>query len=581
MKTNRRIVVLALGLSCCLLSAAYSQVKPTKTASDAEQKKDAAPSSLPAEPSVPATVKKLMQDRKYAEAAKAIDQAAKEKDAARDWLAYLKGRALHLADKYDDAVAAYELLENEFPKSPWLRRARFGRAVSLARKGDFEAAEQLYRQEAASLLSLDRKQEIADIYLEFAEAYFKPADERQNPDFAKALEFYNKDLEVGPKPEKRAEVELLVARCYQSLGNLQEAANRFAQFSKDHATHAIDVEARYLLGECYLGLGRREDARRTWQDLLAAYADSPSPRIAEATFNLSPTYGLPAPQTDDELGLGVASLEAFLKRFPDHKLASQAHLRMAASQVHRGRFDDAVKTLTRFLADERYAETDEVPEARVLLGRSYQLQKKFTEALEAWRDYLARHPAHHAWSEVQREIVNTEFLLGYEAREAKRYDDAKKLWTEFQQKYPLDGRNASIVYEFGRMAFKQEKYDDAIAEWRRLVSKYPNTNESSQAQFMIAVTLEEKFGKLDEALKEYRKVTWGNHAAAAQQRIARLTEKALTIATERVYRTNETPKIKLVSRNIEKVTVRAYTVDLEPASAKCTWPAASRGSTSP
>ncbi|HEV3003963.1 MAG TPA: MG2 domain-containing protein, partial [Pirellulales bacterium] len=164
---------------------------------------------------------------------------------------------------------------------------------------------------------------------------------------------------------------------------------------------------------------------------------------------------------------------------------------------------------------------------------------------------------------MQREIVNTEFLLGYEAREAKRYDEAKKLWTEFQQKYPLDGRNASIVYEFGRMAFKQEKYDDAMTEWRRLVSKYPNTNESSQAQFMIAVTLEEKLGKLDEALKEYRKVTWGNHAAAAQQRISRLTEKALTIATERVYRTNETPKIKLVSRNIDKVTVRAYTVDLE------------------
>ncbi|HEV3021746.1 MAG TPA: MG2 domain-containing protein, partial [Pirellulales bacterium] len=238
-------------------------------------------------------------------------------------------------------------------------------------------------------------------------------------------------------------------------------------------------------------------------------------------------------------------------------------LRIAASYTHRGRFDDAVKNIRRFLADERYAETDEVPEARVLLGRSYQVQKKLAEALEAWRDYLARHPAHHAWSEVQREIVNTEFLLGFEAREAKRYDEARKLWTEFMAKYPLDGRSASILYEFGRMAFKQEKYDEALSEWRRLVSKFPGTNESSQGQFMIAVTLEEKLSKLDLALKEYRKVTWGKHAAAAQQRIARLTEKALTIATERVYRTNETPKFKLVSRNIESVTVRAYTVDLE------------------
>ena len=559
-----------LRLVSCLAVVAWSfapvivaQDHAVKPVDDAVRKHETPEQWLPTEPNVPAAVKKLMQDRSYAEAAQAIDIAANEKDAARDWLAYLKGRAMHLAGQYDDAVTAYELLETEFPKSPWLRKARFGRAVSLARKGDYEAAERIYRQEAASLLSLDRKQEIADIYLEFADAYFKPADERQPPDFAKALEFYNKALETGPKPEKRAEVELLVARCYQSLGNLQEAANRFTQFSKDHSTHALDIEARYLLGECQLGLGQGELARRTWQDLLAVYLDEKSPRIAQATFNLSQTFNLPSPQTDDELDLGVASLETFLKRFPDHKLASAAHLRIAASYVHRGRFDDAVKTIGRFLADERYGETDEVPDARVLLGRSYQLQKKFTLALEAWREYLAKHPSHHAWSDVQREIVNTEFLLGYEAREAKRYDEARKLWEEFLAKYPLDGRSASILYEFGRMAFQQEKYDAALAEWRRLVSKYPGTNESSQAQFMIAVTLEEKLARLDEALKEFRKVTWGNHAALAQQRIVRLTEKALTIATERVFRTNETPKIKLLSRNIEKVMVRAYTVDLE------------------
>ncbi|MEX2558269.1 MAG: MG2 domain-containing protein, partial [Pirellulales bacterium] len=127
----------------------------------------------------------------------------------------------------------------------------------------------------------------------------------------------------------------------------------------------------------------------------------------------------------------------------------------------------------------------------------------------------------------------------------------------------LDPRNPAILYEFGHMEYRQEQWEEAIAEWRRLVSKYPDTNESSQAQFMIAVTLEEKLGKLQEALKEFRKVTWGNHARHAQLRIARLTAKDLAIATERVFRTNETPRIKLATRNIEKVTVRAYTVDLE------------------
>src|SRR5262249_40493267 len=161
----------------------------------------------------------------------------------------------------------------------------------------------------------------------------------------------------------------------------------------------------------------------------------------------------------------------------------------------------------------------EAAQARNLLGRSYQLQKKFPEALAAWRDYLVKHPAHEAWSAVQRQIIDTEFLLGYEAREARKFDEARRLWSDFMARYPLDPRNPSILYEFGRLEYQQDKFDEAIAEWRRLVSKYPGTNESSQAQFMIAATLEEKLHKLPEALKEYKKVTWGNHAASAQQRI--------------------------------------------------------------
>ncbi|HUY89785.1 MAG TPA: tetratricopeptide repeat protein [Pirellulales bacterium] len=585
LRTPRAASVGFIGLSLLALTAAWAADGDKKSADGAAEAERTVFATEIANQKTPPAVKRLMQDRKYAEAAEAIDKLladgesrrgalprTKRQDAAstgdRDWLAYLKGRALHLAGRYDDAVAAYEQLEKEFPESHWLRRAKFGRAVSLARKGDFQAAETIYREQAAWLLSLDRKQEIADIYLEFADAYFKPADEQTPPDYEKALQFYTQALEVGPKPEKRAEVELLAARCYQALGNLQEAANRYArfgkdQFSKDHPKGELDIEARFRLGECQLGQGQHEEARRTWQDLLAAYPDDKSERIAEATFKLSETYHLPSPTSDEELELGAASLQTFLDRYPTHKLAGQAYLRVAASYVSRGRYEDAVKTLEKFLADERYADRDETPNARVLLGRSYQLQKKFNEALAAWRDYLAKHPAHASWSEVQRQIVNTEFLLGYEARQAKRYDEARKLWGEFLAKYPLDPRDPGILYEFGRMLFLQDKFDDAIAEWRRLAAKYPNTNESSQAQFMIAATLEEKLGKLPEALKEFRKVAWGNYAGQAQARVARLTAKSLAIATERVFRTNETPKIKLTSRNVEQVTVRCYTIDME------------------
>ncbi len=115
----------------------------------------------------------------------------------------------------------------------------------------------------------------------------------------------------------------------------------------------------------------------------------------------------------------------------------------------------------------------------------------------------------------------------------------------------------------GQIDFDQKKWDSAIAQWRRLVSKYPDDAWSSRAQWMIARTLEEHQGKREEALEEYRKVKWGPSTADAVRAVARLTAKHLVVATERVFRSEETPALAVASRNIESLTFRAYKVDLE------------------
>src|ERR1039458_6583492 len=104
-------------------------------------------------PLVSDKIREAMQDRRYADAVKAIDEAAKVKDAPRDYLLYLKGRAMHLDGRYDAAIAVFDQLGKELPNSPWTRRARFAKAVSLARKGDFHSAELIYRAEAEYLRS--------------------------------------------------------------------------------------------------------------------------------------------------------------------------------------------------------------------------------------------------------------------------------------------------------------------------------------------------------------------------------------------------------------------------------------------
>jgi alpha-2-macroglobulin len=551
--------MLALAISLPQLAAAADETKAAAQAA----RENAAKSSADA-PLVADNVREAMQDRRYADAVKAIDEALLAKDAPRDYLTYLKGRALHLDGKYDAAIAVFDLLgQAGKPNAPWARRARFAKAVALARKGDFHSAELIYRAEAEYLLSTDRKQQIADIYLEFADTYFKPPKEEQKPDYAKALEFYKKAVETGAKPERQIEIELLIGQCQQNLGQAGVAAGLFEQFIKDHAKSPLDIEARYRLGQCRLAEGNAREARRVWQDLLAKYVDSQSPRVADAQFDLARTWNIPNPGNDEQLNLGTAALRSFLERFPKHAHAGQAHLEIAQSFLVRGRPADAAAALKQFLADPRCRECKELPEAQSLLGRAYQSQKEYTQALSAWREFLAKYPAHRDWSTVQQAIVETEYLMAYEQFAAKKYAEANKLFAEFLTKYPLDSRAPAILLLMNQQNVAAEKWDDAISAWRRLVSKYPGTNQASRAQFLIGATLEQKLAKLEEALEEYRKVTWGSSAGEAQVAAARLTAKTMTVSTERVFRSDEKPNLKLVTRNIESVTVRAYKVDLE------------------
>jgi hypothetical protein len=517
-------------------------------------------------PPVAESVRLAMQDRRYPEAVKAIDEAAKAADAPRDYLAFLKGWALCLDKQYDASVAAFAGMEKQFPQSRWLRKARQGRGLALARKGDFRAAELIFRGEAESFLSPQRRHELANVYLEFADLCFRPLAEEQPPDYAKALEFYRRALEAELEEQRQIEVELRVGTCLQKLGQDEPAAAAYAALSKNHPQSALDIEARYRLGECRLKQRNLKEARRVWQDLLAAYAQSKSDRVPEAAFHLAETWQVPAPTTDEELNLGTAALESFIERFPSHKLAARAHLQIAQSFVARNRYEDAVAALNRFLKDPRYQTCKELPEAWNLLGGSYRAEKKFAEALAAWRAFLAKFPSHESWSSVQREIITTEYLVGLEQYKAGQYDAAVATLSEFLGKYPLDSRDPGILFLFGQIHHQQKRFDAAIAGWRQLLAKYPSTPEASHAQLRIARTLEEDLGKLEESLEAYRKAAGGapsNTQQQAQQAVARLTGTTLEVTTERVFRSAETPRLKLVTRNVESVDVRAYKVDLE------------------
>ena len=128
----RALVTTALfvSLACWTGPAVRGQAKNDETKNDETKNgkngnSAASLQTIKAEYRIPERIRQLLQDRNYADAVKAIDEAATQPGAAKDYLTFLKARALHLQQKYDDAIAAFEALAKDHPKSAWARRATF------------------------------------------------------------------------------------------------------------------------------------------------------------------------------------------------------------------------------------------------------------------------------------------------------------------------------------------------------------------------------------------------------------------------------------------------------------------------
>ncbi len=614
-----------LFFSIWLVFFCFSEVLVTAQNPAAEKpaaKADQARPAITSLPAIDARIHQAMQSRSYDEAVAVIDaELAEGKKSPQDYLLYLKGIALTEAEKYDEAIKTFEELQEKHPDSSWFSRSRFACANVYVLRRQYIDAGAIYQKEAERLLSRDRKDELAGVYLEFADRYFQgvPArdpSQQKKPDYKQALTYYSEAVKLGPTIGLRQKIEFRIARCHQELGTNDQAIAAYQAFLSDHAGDSprsgtaaapeMQSEAKFNLGAVQLAAGQRPQARKTWQDFLASAGENPGQNpgqnpgddpgkgmaelLAKAKFSLAHTYGMPSPSTIGDLELGVAAAESFLQQYPDHQLAAQAELEIAQGYSNNARHVQAIQRLNDLIENPNYADSDQVPIARRMLGSAYLSQSKFDEGIAAWKSFLDSHPTDPQWSTVQKQIIDAEFAKAADARSKHEYDKARELWQTFLNKYPLDNRAPEVLTYFGdmkhakaaeihnkRVAEAREQgrsaqsvklndeceklFLEAIADWRRVVTKYPGHGSASRAAFLVGQTLEDRLGRLKEALEAYKEVK-GNYASQAQQRISRLTSPQLEIVTERKFRSDEQPRIKLTTRNLEKVTVKAYRIDM-------------------
>ena len=532
----------------------------------------------------------LFADRNYAEAASRLQAALTQTPDNADYLAYLLGNALFYQKEYAQAIERFQQFAADYPQSKWLPKALFRQADCYLALKQFQQAGEIYLPQVTQLVSAERKERVAAVYLDFAEAYFsgewvKDQDEpglEKTPDYARAKVFYELALQLELSPAKSEDIRLNAARCAYELTNYDEAITLLTALQKEMPEGTLRVRTAYYLGQSYLKQGNLPQARRVFRDFAADFPqDEHAPEVA---FLLSRAFRIPTPASTEELELGVKSLQEFVAAYPADKRAAQAEYEIGLSYYNFGRLDAAASALTAFIqkhaaiattptaaetttapekADEWLTAEQTLPLARFYLGSVYQRQRKFQDAITVWQEFLQTHPSHSFWNDAQRQIIETEYLIAANLRQEKQFDAARAAFEQFLNAHPLDPRNPDIMFQIGDMLREQEAYQDAVAQWKRAVSKYPQTDPASQAQFEIGQLLETKLLKFEEAFEAYKQVTWGSHYGAAQERMSAMQAKRLAVQTERVFRSNETPALKVTTRNIETLTLKMYQVDLE------------------
>jgi alpha-2-macroglobulin len=541
----------------------------------------------PVAPELPGGVVVAMQEGKYDEAKAAFDRliAGAKTLSEKSYYRFLRGVAERLSGNAAEARRTLaEALEAE-PKGPWAAKIRFELAAVELAAGRPAQAEGLARLEAETLLGPERKDRLAEVYHAFARRLLTPDDPVSKPDPAGAYALLGKARELAKGETLRASLLYEMARAEQAAlhaanPNSMNAIRDFQAYLKEYPKGADRFAARFHLGETQLMAGQNVAARMTFidltRDLSAEIAKNPSKEQVDlkvqALYQIARTHGIATPPDNTQLNLGVAALRRFLTEAPSNPKAPRASYEIGASYQARNRGEAAIEAFRAFLKGEGFrVESDEARRdvadlsmtATFQVAQILQGQAKFDQAIEAYQGYLARFPNGPQSADAQRAILDAQIQIATEALGREKYAEARAAWEKFVAQNPLDGRVPEVLFEVGQSFEKEKKFDQAIAAWDPLIGRFPDSEPASHARFEVASIFEVEKGDPAGAIERFRKVTVNPWKAEADQRVAVMESKALTVVSPRTFRSGEPAQLKITTRNLENLTFTAYKLNAE------------------
>ena len=498
-----------------------------------------------------------LKDRDWAKAATLLTDAIAKATTGQDDLLYLLAVAHQQAGKHDDAIAALDRLTKDHPTSALKMKAAFKKGDVLAAKKEFALASQIYETQVAAITAPERRKKLAMIYVEAGREFLLPKDAKDPtfvPNHAAAHNLLTKAIDLEALGTDEEAVRANVIEC-ELKGQFPrpQLLKTCETFEEKFATSTKLDEVLFAKGTALRDLGRPWEARAAWVKVADAYATSK--KAPEALHAAALMHVTEAGVTADieALRLALPLLRRLAKDFAASEQGPKAALLvgLALSQYEDLR-DEARAALLALT----------VPEALLRVAQLHRDDRDDARAVATYEEFLKKFPDSALWPQVRASIADVRFEKIDRAARKKDWAGLRAAAQEFVTLHATDGRAVTAEIRHGESFKEEKKFKEAVESWMKTAAKYPTHDEGHRARYLAAEQMAAELDDFENALKELPKVQ-GSLAGLAQQLMRRLQEKALTAESEKIFTSGDAPAVKITTRNVEKVKLKVWALDLK------------------
>lgn len=381
-----------------------------------------------------------------------------EKSSVAPDAAFQRGVALRLAGKDEDALAAFSAYVKTYPGDQQVAKAKQSAAACLtALKRDDEAKTLL------ASLAADKATAGDAVLYDLAWA------QKATKDDAGAQATYRRLIKehAGSKLAPAARTEL--SEFLYNEKKYAEAAELLEAVATDvNADPKTLAAAGYRLGWCYEKLGQHEKAAAAF----GRFAEGDRARgnedlAASALLQAGIAYAAGGKYDDAAKALSTA-----LQKYPTHKQASAALLKLGEVQADAGLFDESLATHAKF--QEKHAADPFAHRAQFGIGWALENQKKYPQAREAYAKVIAANNGETA--------ARAQFQMGETLLAEGKFDAAIPALLAVEDVYAYPKWSARALLEAGRAFEELKQMEQARQQYGAVVSKYKDAPEAALAQ---------------------------------------------------------------------------------------------------